>query len=163
MLDMLRDLIAHKWYADAATLSAVRSNDAAVADPEIGELMLHTLVSNRFWLAQARQVPFELEVEMQPPSSFEALIQRYRGTQAEEASWLLSATDADMARTVTSRFFPDETFTVFQGLTQVCLHSQGHRSQIAKMFRRHGGQPPMTDYILWLVKRPAPEWPQASG
>ena len=71
---MLRDLIAHKWYADAAMLTAVRGHEAAAADPEIRELMLHTLVSNRFWLAQARQVPFELEVETQPPASFDATV-----------------------------------------------------------------------------------------
>jgi uncharacterized damage-inducible protein DinB len=38
---------------------------------------------------------------------------------------------------------------------QVCLHSHGHRAQAAKMLRRLGGEPPATDFILWLANRPA--------
>ncbi len=159
MLDLLRDLMAHKWHADAAMLTAVRGNDAAAADPEIRELLLHTLLSNRFWLAQAREVPFELEIEASAPESLDALIGRYCETQGQEASCLTTASAADLARPITSHFFPGETFTVLQGLTQVCMHSQGHRAQCAKMFRRHGGVPPMTDYIIWLTNRPAPAWP----
>jgi uncharacterized damage-inducible protein DinB len=159
MLDMLRDLIAHKWYADAAVLTAVRGNDAAAADPEIRELLLHVLVANRFWLANTREIPFDLEAETRAPESLDALIQRYRETQAEEAAWLATAAAPDLARPITSRFFPGETFSVLQGLTQVCMHSHGHRAQCAKMFRRHGGVPPMIDYILWLVKRPPAVWP----
>jgi uncharacterized damage-inducible protein DinB len=150
MIDMLRDLMAHKWYADATMLAAVRGHEVAAADPEIRDLLLHTLVSNRFWLSMARQVAFDLETESQPPASLDTLSQRYRDTQAEEASWMAAAGDADMARMVTSRFFPDQTFSVLQGLTQVCLHSHGHRAQVAKMLRRHGGEPPPTDYILWV-------------
>jgi uncharacterized damage-inducible protein DinB len=158
-IETLRDLMAHKWHADAAMLGTVRSTEAAAADPEIRELLLHMLISNRFWLLAAMGLPFVLETESQPSASLDALIQRYRETQAQEAAWLARATESDLAGTVTSRFFPGEEFSVLQGLTQVCMHSQGHRSQIAKMARRHGAQPPMTDYILWLVKRPAPDWP----
>jgi uncharacterized damage-inducible protein DinB len=44
-------------------------------------------------------------------------------------------------------------------LLQVCLHSQGHRAQAAKLLRALGGTPPMLDFILWRVDRPAPPWP----
>jgi hypothetical protein len=30
---------------------------------------------------------------------------------------------------------------------------QGHGSQLAKMLRRHGATPPVTDFILWLRER----------
>ena len=46
---------------------------------------------------------------------------------------------------------------------QVCMHSHGHRAQIAKMFRRHGGVPPMTDFIIWLVNKPAAEVVDRAG
>ena len=158
MIETLRDLMAHKWHADALMLTAIRQNAAAAADPEILELLLHTLVSNRFWMLTVQGRPFDLEAESRAPASIDALIERYRSTQQEEAAWLTGATETDLANTVTHRYMPGSQFSTMEGLTQVCLHSQGHRSQIAKMFRRHGGQPPMTDYILWLVTRPAPEW-----
>ena len=159
MTETLRSLMAHKWHADAAMLSAIRGNEAAAGDPEIRDLLLHTLVSNRFWMLTVQGLPFDLDAESRAPASLDALIARYRSTQQEEAAWLAGATEAGLAKTVTHRFMPGSQFSTMEGLTQVCLHSQGHRSQIAKMFRRHGGQPPMTDYILWLVERPAPAWP----
>ena len=35
------------------------------------------------------------------------------------------------------------------------MHSHGHRAQIAKIYRRLGGVPPMTDFILWVATRRA--------
>ena len=50
MLEMLRDLIAHKGHANAAVLAAIRQNEAAASDPELFELLHHILLANRFWL-----------------------------------------------------------------------------------------------------------------
>ena len=50
MLEMLRDLVAHKGHANAAVLGAIRQNDTAVSDPELCELVHHILIANRFWL-----------------------------------------------------------------------------------------------------------------
>ena len=35
MLEMLRDLVAHKGHANAALLTAIRQHPAAVPDPEV--------------------------------------------------------------------------------------------------------------------------------
>ena len=40
MLDMLRDLVAHKGHANAALLGAIQQNDAASTDPEVRELLM---------------------------------------------------------------------------------------------------------------------------
>jgi hypothetical protein len=40
MLDMLRDLVAHKGHANAAVLNAIRQNAAAVCCIQIGEQFL---------------------------------------------------------------------------------------------------------------------------
>jgi hypothetical protein len=50
MLELLRDLIAHKGFANAALLTAVQQNEAAASDPEVCELLQHILLANRFWL-----------------------------------------------------------------------------------------------------------------
>jgi hypothetical protein len=46
---------------------------------------------------------------------------------------------------------------------QVCLHSHGHRSQGAKLLRRHGGVPPPADFILWLATLPQADWAGTSA
>lgn len=159
MLAMLRDLIAHKGYANAALLSAIRQNDSARADPELVDLLHHILIANRFWLLTILGLPFVFEDESRPSGSFDALIQRYWSTQEQESTWFATATEADLALVLESPLIPGATCSVSQALLQVCLHSHGHRAQCAKLLRRHGSVPPMTDFIVWLVKRPPAEWP----
>jgi uncharacterized damage-inducible protein DinB len=158
MLEMVRDLIAHKGHANAAMLGVIRQNGAAKSDPELCELLHHMLVANRFWLFSVLGLPFVVEDESRAPSSIDALLQRYRSTQAQESAWLATATEADLARVLESPLIPGGKCSVSQALMQVCLHSHGHRAQCARLFRRHGGVPPPTDFILWLTSRPAAEW-----
>jgi uncharacterized damage-inducible protein DinB len=158
MLEMLRDMVAHNAHANAALLAAIRPNGAASADPELSDLLHHILLANRFWLLAVLGLPFVFEHESRPATSFDALIQRYRSSHDLESTWLATATDADLARVLESALIPGGKCSVAQALTQVCLHSHGHRAQGAKLFRRHGGVPPVTDFIVWLADRPAPDW-----
>lgn len=158
MLEMLRDLIAHKNHANAALLAAIRQNPAAASDPELWELLHHILLANRFWLLTILELPFVHEHEARPSPSFDALMQRYGSTQAQEAAWLETATAADLARILEGALIPNGRCSVSQAFVQVCLHSHGHRAQCAQLLRRHGGGPPATDFILWLTNRPRAEW-----
>jgi uncharacterized damage-inducible protein DinB len=153
MLDMLRDLVAHKGHANTAVLNAIRQNAAAVSDPELRELLHHVLVANRFWLLTILGLPFVFEDESRAASSFDALIQRYGDIEEQESVWLTAATEADLGRTLVNPQIPGGSCSVSQALTQVCMHSHGHRAQCAKLLRRHGGVPPQTDFILWLASR----------
>jgi len=153
MLEMLRDLVAHKGHANAALLASIQQNDSAAADPELRELLHHVLIANRFWLLTVLGLPFVFEDESRPSSSSDALMQRYRRTQEQESTWLAAATDADLARVLESPLIPGGSCSVAQALMQVCLHSHGHRAQCAKLLRRHGSVPPNTDFILWLATR----------
>jgi len=157
MLEMLRDLVAHKRHANAALLNAIRRNGTASSDPEVSELLHHILLANRFWLLAVLGRPFVHQAEARPSPSFDALVQRYDGTQAEEASWLETATERDLARILENDLIPNGRCSVAQAVMQVCLHSHGHRAQCAKLLRRHGGVPPPTDFILWLTSRPSVE------
>ena len=156
MLQMIRDLIAHKAYANSLMLAAIREHPDASRDPELGELLHHILVSNRFWTLTCLGLPFDRAQETIVPATLEALIENYDVTQHIENAWLAGATEAEMARMIDSPLIPGARCTVAQALMQVCMHSQGHRSQCAKMLRRLGGTPPMTDFILWLATRPVP-------
>jgi len=158
MREMLRDLVAHKGHANAALLNAIRENGTAVTDPELWELLHHILLANRFWLLAVLGLPFVYEDEARPSPSFDALIQRFGSTQAQETTWLETATEADLARILEDALIPNGRCSVSQAFMQVCMHSHGHRAQSAKLLRRHGGVPPPTDFILWLTSRPRAEW-----
>ena len=153
MLQMIRDLMAHKEYANTAMLGAIREHPEASRDPELLELLHHILVSNRFWTLTCLGLPFDRVKETIVPATLDALIETYDVTQRQEETWMARATDAELARSIDSPLIPGTQCTVAQALMQVCMHSHGHRSQCAKMLRRLGGTPPMTDFILWLAGR----------
>jgi len=155
---MIRDLIDHKGYANAAILGAIRANTSAAADAELRDLLHHVLLANRFWLLTLTGQPFDAAAESRASTGFEELVERFRAVQEQEAAWLAAATEADLPRVVESASIPGGRCSVAQALMQVCLHSLGHRAQCAKLLRRHGAVPPMTDFILWLSNRPSPAW-----
>lgn len=158
MLSTLRDLVAHKGHTNASLLKVVHRNESVASDPEILDLLHHMLIANRFWSCTVRRVPFVPDQEMATARSCEALAEAYRKTQEEEAAWLEGATDGDCAAILTHPFIPGGQCSVAQAFLQVCMHSQGHRAQIAKLLRRHGVLPPQADFILWLTGRPEAEW-----
>jgi uncharacterized damage-inducible protein DinB len=149
---MLRDLVAHKRHADSALLSAIAPNDAAANDPEIRELLHHMLLANRFWLCTIIGLPFVVEDEARKAHSFHELAERYAATQTQESAWFAAAADDECARILIDARIPGGKCSVAQAFLQVCLHSQGHRAQSAKLLRRHGVEPPATDFILWLAR-----------
>lgn len=152
---MLRDLVAHKGYADGALLTAIEQHPAAAADGVLAELLHHILLANRFWMLTILGQPFVVEEESKPPASLADLRLRYQATHAQETAWLAAASDADLERQLESPLVPGGRCTVAQAILQVCLHSQGHRAQCAKLLRGNGGQPPRMDFILWLADRSA--------
>ena len=154
-----QDLIAHKGFADAALLSAIAQHPAASTDAPLRTLLHHMLVSNRFWLLSIVGEPFQSEVETRIPDSLDAVIDHFRATHARETDWIAGATGDALSRTLESPLIPGGRCVVSDAVLQVCLHSQGHRAQCAKMLRALGGVPPATDFILWRVARPAPSWP----
>jgi uncharacterized damage-inducible protein DinB len=161
MLEMLRDVIAHKGHADAALLTAIRQNPAATSDPELSALLHHIVLANRFWLLTVLGLPFVHEDEARASSSFDALVQRYATTHAQETMWLDAATESDLARILENAFIPNGACSIAQALVQVCMHSHGHRGQCAKLLRHHGTVPPPSDFILWLTTRAPADWPAA--
>ena len=155
---MLRDLVAHKGHANAALLNAIRKNPAAASDPELWDLLHHILLADRFWLLTIVEQPFVLEEEAGQSASFEALIERFGRTHAQENGWLETAVEGDLLRILEDDRIPNGRCSVSQALMQACLHSHGHRGQCAKLLRRHEGVPPPSDFIQWLTSRPRAAW-----
>jgi uncharacterized damage-inducible protein DinB len=156
------DLIAHKGFADAGLLKAITLHRAASMDLPLRTLLHHMLVSNRFWLLLIVGEPFHADVETRVPDSLDPLVASFRVTHARELEWLSRSTDDAFSRRLESPLIPGGRCAVSDALLQVCLHSQGHRAQCAKMLRALGGVPPATDFIVWRVDRPAPDWPHTN-
>lgn len=163
MLQLLRDLVDHKGHANLALLQSIRQNAVAASEPEVLDLLHHILLANRFWLLSVLGQPFVYEEESRRAPSFDALVDRYARTQSEEAAWLDAATEGDLERTMTGALIPGGACSIAQAFIQVCLHSHGHRAQAAKLLRRHGGTPPVTDFIAWVPTRQRAQWPKVPG
>lgn len=153
------DIIAHKGHADAALLHAASVHDTARSDTGLRTLLHHMLVANRFWLLSIVGESFDHEAETRVPDSFASLAAGFRTTHERELAWLSAATEDRLLEPLESPLIPGGRCAVANALVQVCLHSQGHRSQSAKMLRALGGTPPATDFIVWVVDRPGPVWP----
>jgi uncharacterized damage-inducible protein DinB len=155
MTSLLSDLVRHKGHANRLMLDAIAAHQPAREDAAILALLHHILVANRFWFLTSVGEPFVREQEMVPPASFDAMAEAYAALREREEGWIAELSEADLARVLEMPHIPGGRCTVAEGVAQVCLHTQGHRSQVATLFRALGGTPPMTDFILWVAARRA--------
>src|SRR5450432_2548263 len=100
MLSMLRDLVHHKAYANAAMLKAVRDHAPAAEDAELRKLLHHILNADRYFVLLSLGLPFNREKEAAISESLLALGARFEETHALELDWLAGAQEADLDRTV---------------------------------------------------------------
>jgi uncharacterized damage-inducible protein DinB len=157
MLALLKDLFAHQAWADASLLRSLRDHAPAWDDPEVRAVAHHILAVQRFFVLKARDLPFVPEVEGRVSDSLDELSKAFARTAAENGEWLASLTEEALSRTLQlPRLNID--ITTSEALTQAVMHSQGHRAQVLTAIRKHGGKPPVLDYILWTKGRPDPEW-----
>jgi uncharacterized damage-inducible protein DinB len=163
VLALFLDLFQHQAHADASLINAIRRHEPAARDDELRRILHHILVAHRFWIHLSQGLSFSVDDERKVPDSLDRLVERYRETQVLERDWLTRLEESDLARTLESTYLPGRRVAVSEALLQVCLHSQGHRSQCATRLRALGGEPPAMDFILWLKDRPAAEWPEVAS
>ena len=159
MLGMLRDLVHHKAWASVALLSAIQSNGGASDDAGLRTLLHHIILANRFWLFSCLDRPFAIDAESHVPGSLHDVVELFRSTHVMEGEWFSTADDTVLERRLEGPLIPGGSCSIAQAYVQVCMHSQGHRSQCASRLRALGGEPPITDFIVWLVERPVAQWP----
>ncbi len=154
MLSTIEELIRHKWWANSGMMRAVEQHPPAAEDEELRKMLHHILVSNRFWLFAILGRPFDRKDEMQVPANLAGVVERFKETERLEADWLSKVSEPDLERTLetrSSRLGID--VSVRQALLQICMHTQGHRSQCATRLRALGGTPPGVDYVLWIKEQ----------
>jgi uncharacterized damage-inducible protein DinB len=150
MLVLISELIRHKHSADEALLNTILEHEQAARDEELRRMLHHMLVSNRFWMLTLRGDAIDRKQEAIVPASLEELIKGFGETRALELDWLSQTADTDLEASITTPYHPGMVFTAGQAVLQVCLHSQGHRSQCLMRLRSLGITPPTLDFILWV-------------
>ena len=161
MNGLLRDMYGHQEWADAEHWRAFGALEAARDYTPLRERLHHIhLVQRMFvWAVGDRATP----PTPSTPADFAAIddLKAYaRGSHDQIRRLLDGLTDARMAESVSMPWFtPPLTLTVESALAQMAMHSHYHRGQNAVVLRELGGEPPITDLIVWLWKgRPAADW-----
>jgi uncharacterized damage-inducible protein DinB len=162
MNPLLSDLYGHQTWADAEHWRAIEAHPSAATDAAIRDRLHHIhLVQRAFrWIVGTRQPMFEAT----KPSDFATLaeLKAYARSYHEEiCRFLATVSDERLGDKIDISWFRDPplTLTVSEALTQCAMHSHYHRGQNATRLRELGGEPPLTDLIVWYWKgRPAAEW-----
>src|SRR5215471_16712257 len=159
--DWLNELYPHQAWADAEHWRAVGAVPAAREDQAIRRRLHHIhSVQHAFLWTVDRAQPFRMTTP-EDFSSFDSLQAYAREFHDRIPSFLAGLTPARRAELVKISWFghPPLRITVEAALTQAAMHSHYHRGQNATRLRELGGEPPTTDYIIWLWKgRPQPAW-----
>jgi uncharacterized damage-inducible protein DinB len=170
-LDGLRDLFRHMEWADASVWRALRAHPAASEDARVRYLVMHMHGVQRYflqmWRADASAFP-----TLEGTPDFEAIQAWVTSYYSELTREVDGFDEARLTRTIDmphlrayekqmGRRFDDPTLA--ETMVQVATHSTYHRGQLNTRLREIGGEPPLVDYIAWIVfGRPAPEWAQAT-
>jgi uncharacterized damage-inducible protein DinB len=166
-LDVLRDLLRHMEWADAAVWRAALAHPAAARDPRLQHLLLHLHGVQRAFLRMWTSEPlaFPKTDDFADIAAIQAWSHSY---YAELAAFLDTLDDSGLTRIIdmpwlaefeqrTGRRFDKPTLA--ETMFQVTSHSTYHRGQVNARLREVGGEPPLVDFIAWVwFGRPAPEW-----
>jgi uncharacterized damage-inducible protein DinB len=155
-------MFGHQAWADAELWRAIEACAPAGRDAAIRGRWHHIhLVQRGFlWVVGDRSAEFQFS----KPEDFAELgdLKAFgMRANAEIAEYLPNVDEARLCEQVTIPWFqnPPLSITVAEALTQCAMHSQWHRGQNATRLRELGGDVPLVDLIIWMLKgRPRAEW-----
>lgn len=161
MSSYFEELYAHQEWADAEHWRAFELHPRALADKAICERLLHIhQVQYAFlWITGPKTSGFAFRKMEDFPNmvDLKEYARRYHAAAGESLHGL---DEVKLEEVVEAPWFtPPVKLSRRQALTQAAMHSHYHRGQNATRLRELGGEPPMTDFIIWLRKgKPAGEW-----
>jgi uncharacterized damage-inducible protein DinB len=156
----LDELYGHQEWADAEHWRAIEAHPAALADKAIRERLLHIHQVQRgyLWIIGPRTSEFAFKTLQDFPSTVDLKVYARQGlTEMWEA--LHNTSPGRMEELIEVPWFKPLKISVRHALTQAAMHSHYHRGQNATRLRELGGEPPMTDFIVWVKNgQPAARW-----
>lgn len=161
MSSYLDELYAHQEWADAEHWNAFQAHPAALADKAICERLLHIhQVQYAFlWITGPKGPGFAFKKLEDFPTMAE--MKQYARSYHVAAGAIVRGLDPVRLEEVIEApwFRPPVKLSRRQALTQAAMHSHYHRGQNATRLRELGGEPPPTDFIVWLRNgQPAAQW-----
>ncbi len=160
MLALLHDLYGHQAWADAELWKAIGSVPPALDDPAIRKRLHHIHFTQRAFLGIARREEYNPAL-FKTFDSIEGLRDYARHYHHEAIAFLAGVEESTLSEQAPIPWFRDPPLkiTIGEALTQAAMHSHYHRAQNASRLRELGGEPPMTDLIVWYWKgRPEASW-----
>ena len=163
------DLARHQSWADAEYWRALEKCAPAAADDTIRKRLHHLHQTQRVfhWLVDREdRPPFKATL----PEDFASLadLREYAEASSRPFAEFVDAVTADHLRERVVfhsekvpwlEKAPPYFISVAEALMQGVMHSQWHRGQNATRLRELGGEPPLVDLVVWVLKgRPAAGW-----
>jgi uncharacterized damage-inducible protein DinB len=162
MNPLLRDFCQHQAWADAEHWRAIEAHPPAAGDDAIRKRLHHIHLVQRvfLWAVGDRAAAFAVTTP-EEFGSLAALKAYARGSLDGFERFVAGVPEARLDERIAMPWFtnPPLSITVTEALTQCAMHSHYHRGQNAARLRELGGEPPLTDLIVWYWKdRPGPSW-----
>lgn len=155
-IERARRLLKYDAWADLEMIRSLASVPETVLEQSRQEsprpiqvLIAHIIGANWNWLArtQGERPPVVIWPDIAP----QILDRTLTDVHAAWLTYVAALSDDDLSRVVTYANSKGNEYsnTVFDIITQVVVHSEHHRGQIAQTVRALGGQPALTDYIQY--------------
>ena len=155
MIEMIQSLFQHQEWADTTLLRAVQAHLEAEKDAQLRSTLHHIVTVQRAFLSVFLERPFDVQKELQVPSSLAEEERLFIDTHEEERRFVGSLGESDLARGIEIPWIPGSRPSLAEALIQVVMHSQNHRGQCLSRLRTLGSTPPTLDFIIWLKDRRA--------
>ncbi len=167
----LQELFRHMEWADSLIWTAVFASPEASSDTALRDRLHHTHLVQRAFLRVWRG-----DYSGPQASSFtdsRSLLHWAREYYAELTRYMSRLNGKGLGRPlavpwaqmIESRLGRKaEAPSLGETLLQVTMHSAYHRGQVSTRLRELGGEPPLTDFIVWVwLGKPQPAWPAAEA
>lgn len=162
----MKELLQHAAWADALLWASVLRTPQLAGDERARELLHHVHAVQWVYLRLTRGEPPDIP-ELDAFDGLETIRDWGRRGHEEAAAHFASLDDASLdaplvlpwADSLVERYGKAQPTTVRDGVVQVATHTTYHRGQLAARVREAGGEPPLSDYIVWVwAGRPEAEW-----
>jgi uncharacterized damage-inducible protein DinB len=160
MSGILSELYAHQAWADAEHWRHLETIAGALEDDAVRRRLHHIHLVQRAYLAIVTGERFRPK-PLEKFASMAELKHDARQCHAAADATIRSLSPQATVALITIPWFRESPLqlSVEQALIQAAMHSHYHRGQNATRMRELGGEPPLTDFVAWLLKgKPAPAW-----
>jgi uncharacterized damage-inducible protein DinB len=171
ILDTIRTLYAHHWWANRTLLDVAASlGEDAVAreigkqfsEPTLKGMFFHLYGVDTLWLARWRGVsPTSVPEEAEVAPTLAALGERWVALEREQSTYLDGVRESDLDRVIPFRLLSGKEYAQPLGLLlhHVTDHGTHHRSEIATMLTMVSGSPPGTGLARFIFVRSGQDRP----